>query len=583
MIKFKHISYKNFLSIGNKPMEYDFIEDQFYLIKGKNGSGKSLLIDALCFVLYGKAYRKIKLEKLVNWINEKECRVEIEFEVGSNEYKVVRGIKPNIFEVYINGKKQKEDADRRTQQKLFEQNILKMDLNTFKQLVVLGSKSYKPFMRMGKPEKNIIIEDLLNIGVYNIMYQVTKGKLSTTEKNIDFLREKAKKSQNAIKLAKEYKERSDKSSTLQEYQKKKTNLVQELSSKEENRLEHQNKLDDLNKQLLKERHNKLSKDLDKLQKAKHEIDTATKDADKQISFFNDNDECPTCSQDINPNHKQVIVQKHEESLDKNQKLLDKWMEVFHKKDDEKVQIEKTLDQIESLESDIKFLDYEIEGLQKRIKETDESIQKEQQRNEENTEYLKDQITKEQQNLKDLKIQVEDEYENKHSFEKITELLNNDGIKKQIIKTYIPLINKLIRKYLDIMEFNVDFQFDEDFNETIKARGREDTTYGSFSEGEKLRIDLCLLFTWREISRMKNNSATNLIIFDEIGDSSLDETGFDCFMKILKSDKARQCAIIISHQTENIENKVDRVYSYIKRNEFTELESLNTQPQELSIL
>ena len=583
MINFKHISYKNFLSVGNQPIKYDFTEDQFYLIMGKNGSGKSLLIEALCFVLYGKAYRKIKLEKLINWTNEKDCRVEIEFEVGPNQYKVIRGLKPNIFEIYVNGKKQKEDADRRTQQKLFEQNILKMDLNTFKQLVVLGSKSYKPFMRMGKPEKNTIIEDLLNIGVYNVMYQITKGKLSTTERNINLLREKAKKSQNAIKLAKEYKERSDQSSTIQEYQNKRERLNKEKSTKEEDLLEHQNKLSEINQAIMHQNKTQLERDLKKLSKAKHEIDSSLKIADEQINFFETNDECPTCTQHISTEHKNKLLEKYQSSYDENHELLDKWTEVHERKTKQSENLKTKLKQIEECESNIKFIKYELSELQKRIEETDEMITKEHQRNNENTEYLKEQISDEKKNLTKLKTEVEEEYEAKHSYSRITEMLNNDGIKKQIIKTYIPLINKLIRKYLDIMEFNVDFQFDEDFNETIKAHGREDTTYGSFSEGEKLRIDLCLLFTFREISRMKNNSATNLIIFDEIGDSSLDSLGFDCFMNILKADKARQCAIIISHQTDDIQNKVDRIYEYSKQGGFTELERVTEHAQEVSII
>lgn len=573
MIRFKSLSYKNFLSIGNNGVEYDFHEGQTYLIMGKNGGGKSTIIDALNFALYGKPFRKINKPQLVNSINQKHCEVEVVFETRGREYHIVRTIKPNRLRMWEDGKEVPERANVHDFQNMITNQILRMSESSFRQLVVLGSKSYKPFMTLDASERRIVIEDLLDIGVYQSMYNILKKKSSAAEKDLELSDNKLLEIENSIETSQEYLNRISGEEGEDHLAKIKKNIdaLYKEKKKEEKKLA---KLleDQIETQItdLQERVKKLKKEAGKLDSAHQTMKFQLKNHESEYEFFQDNDSCPKCHQDITEEFKENQVQQTKEQIEKLNSDLERCAELYQERVDKANHHSQELSDLNETLSDIRFLQNDIRNIEKSITTKEQEYAELKSKSEDDVSFIQNKINESIKRKGELEEHCEELKDQLRSYEHISGLLRDDGIKQQIIQTYLPLINKLVRKFLDIMEFNLDFRFDESFKETIKARGRDDFTYGNFSEGEKLRIDLCLLFTWRELSRMKNSAATNLLILDEIGESSLDEAGFDCFMKILKSERDTQCSVIISHRPDKIEPYVNRVYKYQKVGNFSDM-------------
>lgn len=573
MIRFKTLEYKNFLSVGQNGVQYDFHEGQTYLIQGKNGGGKSTVIDALTFALYGKAFRKINKPQLVNSINRKHCSVIVEFETRGREYKIERTIKPNRLRVWENGTELPEQANVHHFQSMITNQILRMSESSFRQLVVLGSKSYKPFMTLDAAERRTVIEDLLEIGVYQSMYVILKKKIQTAERDLELSESQLLEIENSIQTSEEYLQRisgEDGKSHL-------TKISENIARLKKEEKDYRNKLDtllenDADKKIqeINDELREIEGQIKKLESANHAMSASLKNSKAELKFFSNNDSCPKCHQDLPPELKHEHIDECEGTIDKLTNDLDKCQKMIDKRDDKRRALQTAISEFQQVMSDIQFLRNDIENVVKTISDKEQEYEELKNKTEEDVSFVQNKIDNLNDRRNELTKSIEELEDQLRSYDDISLLLRDDGIKQQIIQTYLPLINKLIRKFLDIMEFNVDFRFDESFKETIKARGRDDFTYGNFSEGEKLRIDLCLLFTWRELSRMKNSAATNLLILDEIGESSLDEAGFDCFMRILKSERDSQCSMIISHRPEKIEPHVHRVYSYSKVGNFSEL-------------
>lgn len=573
MIRFQTLKYKNFLSIGNNGVEYDFNEGQNYLIMGKNGGGKSTIIDAMNFGLYGKPFRKINKPQLVNSINGKHCEVEITFETRGRQYRILRTIKPNVLRVWEDGKELQQRSSVHEFQSLLTNQILRMSESSFRQLVVLGSKSFKPFMTLDAAERRTVIEDLLDIGVYQSMFNILKKKTATVEKEYELAESRLLEVENSIQTSEEYLNRI----SGDEGQKHLKRVEDNLNRLKQEKREAEEKLSKLIKKNIEDslasaeqNMNQAEKELGKLNAAFQAMGSNLKTQEKEYKFFAENDSCPKCHQDIDETIKSREMTKTREAIDKLKGDMKKCNEMVEQRAFTKKEVKEQLDRYREFERDMEFIKSDIRNYEKTIADKEAELEELKTKSKEDVSFVQNKIDEYSERCQELVADIDEYQDDLRSYEYISSLLRDDGIKQQIIQTYLPLINKLIRKFLDIMEFNVDFRFDESFKETIKARGRDDFTYGNFSEGEKLRIDLCLLFTWRELSRMKNSAATNLLILDEIGESSLDDAGFDCFMKILKSEQDNQCSVIISHSPEKIEPYVSRVYRFNKIGNFSEV-------------
>ena len=557
MIKFKYVRWKNFLSTGNQPIEIQLDKNPTTLIIGENGAGKSTILDALCFGLFGKPFRMISKNQMVNSINNSSTIVEVEFSIGTVQYKVVRGIRPNKFEIYQNDKMMNLEANVRDYQKILEKQILKLNYGSFTQVVILGSASWAPFMQLKANKRREVVEEILDIKIFSTMNLILKQKLKTILEDIrdidhqyELVSSKIGMQETHIKGMKENKDK-----IIQQKQ----SVIKENESELLRRKSGEKELQDRNKELLNNMigEDKVTEKRDKLKDIQFTLRDKHNRETKMITFFEENDECPTCEQEISKEFKTKKIQQNQTSVN----LLDEGLE---KLSTEMSKVNTKLKEYKNVAKLIRENEVSIAQLNTSIKELEKfNIKLET----EIEQYKKDGVEESDiEKLESLKLDIQKVEEQKTKLredkvyhEAARSMLMDTGIKTKIIKQYLPIMNKLINKYLTSMEFYVNFTLDENFEETIKSRYRDEFTYASFSEGEKMRIDLALLFTWRAVAKMKNSTNTNLLILDEIFDSSLDGTGTDEFLKILNTLSGEN-VFVISHKQDVL---VDKFRSTIK--------------------
>ena len=571
MIIFETIRYKNFLSSGNNFTEIKLNTHGNNVIIGKNGAGKSTILDALTFVLFNKPFRKINKPQLVNTINGKDCCVEVEFSVGKKSYKIIRSMKPNKFEVYVDGEMMNQDAAAADQQKFLEQTILKLNYKSFTQIVVLGSSTFVPFMQLPLASRRDIIEDLLDIQVFSTMNSNLKDRMKQVNDDIRFKDKDLELVKHRIEsqeeLIKELETQSD--NLIQHKEQKISSLVEQSESIRLANLEQEDAITSIQRDLPDG--NKLSKKYDNLKEFKVKFKTKLSNLNKELLFYSNNDKCPTCKQHIDSNFKESKINKNKKSISETEEA---WGVLDEQISDVKVQIDKfkeisndirtrysAIDKNNGIINHINRQIRDLEGEIKSIKDSKNNSSKEQ----EQLESLQDQKLAHEQTLFLHK-------ETKDYFSVAANLLKDTGIKTRIIKRYLPVMNKLINQYLQQMDFFVNFTLSESFEETIKSRYRDDFSYSSFSEGEKSRIDIALMLTWRSVAKLKNSVDTNLLILDEIFDSSLDSTGTDELSYILRNFTNDLNLFIISHREHMVE-KFDRVLKFDKVKNFSKMEEL----------
>ena len=569
MILFKKVKWKNFLSTGNNFTEIDLTKHKSTLIVGTNGSGKSTILDAISFALYNKPFRKINKPQLVNSINGKELCVELEFVVGNATYKIIRGIKPNRFEIYKNDTLLNQDADSKDYQEVVEKQIIKMNHRTFSQVVVLGSSTYVPFMQLSAANRREVIEDLLDIQVFTTMNTLLKGKVSTNQDDLkqakydsDLIDEKINIQNSYIhSLNKDVQNKVDENKAKIKQTQSEINVLDVDAATKNGTIDN----------LLKRTANldKLTKRMEKSLVLKEKTVDRISKLNKEIKFFHDNDDCPTCKQGIEHEFKSEAITTKQTQVAEIQENLTLLEQDYNNTVGEINKINVIQKEIQTIQQDLakvqaeitskkKFIDYlqsEIDALEGNTTNVDAEKAK-----------LKE-LKKLKQEAEDKKQKLLEEYE---ILQAASALLKDGGIKTRILRQYIPIINKLINKYLAAMDFFVQFEIDEQFNETIKSRFRDEFSYNSFSEGEKMRINLAVLFTWRAIAKMRNSAATNLLIMDEVFDSSLDSSGTDEFLKIIQTLTADTNTFIISHKTDQLFDKFHNVIKFEKTKNFSRI-------------
>ena len=561
MIKFKKIKWKNFLSTGDHWTEIDFLEKNTNLIIGHNGSGKSTLLDALTFVLFNKPFRKINKLQLLNTVNERECLVELEFDVNAREYVVRRGIKPNIFDIEVNGEPLHRQADDRSNQKILEDNILKVNYRSFTQIVILGSSTFVPFMQLSSSVRRDVIEDLLDIRIFSFMNNLLKDKLRIQKEQVRSLSLKKENLDDKIKMQDKFiKELENQGkTTIQSHKKKIDGLISESDGYVSTNQNIESKVTDLTK--TQEKFVGADKKLSKMNNFKGQISNKVSNITKEHKFFKENTVCPTCTQDIEEDfrlNRIEYAQSEAKKLKKGFEDLEKTIEEEKEKERQFVKLSK---EITKLNNGISKNNTHISINQKQVRELESEIQTitEQFKNR-NTEHEKLEEFKESLKTTEEKLWERNQDIVHHDF--AYSLLKDDGVKTKIIRKYLPLINQQVNRYLQMMDFYINFKLDEEFNETVESPIHEDFSYASFSEGEKMRIDLALLFTWREVARVKNSVNTNLLIMDEVFDSSLDGFGVDEFMKIIRYIIKDANIFVISHKSD-LHDKFDNLMKFDK--------------------
>ncbi len=579
MIIFKKIRWKNFLSTGNNFTEIDLHVHNKTIIIGKNSFGKSTLLDALTFSLFNKPFRKINLLQLVNTINNKDCVVEIEFSIGNNEYLVKRGLKPKIFEIYKNGSKLDENSAVRDQQYEFEKNILQMNYNAFTQVVILGSSNFTPFMQLTANNRRELIEDLLDIKIFSVMNTILKSKIFENNQNLLNVDSEFNIISERYNLKCIYINKLEEKLTKDIESIKQKIINYEVEINKLRTISYESEIEELkkNKECNEVEKRKYEEMLRKIDIYINQVNSKIKDHKKYIEFFEKNNNCYTCGQNIPNNFKNSAIEISRSSIeDCNNKLFDISKE-YNRVNNKIKSIQNCIDDIEKNIKIVLDLNkekmYNINTFEKYIRELNESLVDI--TNSENIDIEKEELTSIKNDLEIIKKEKSKFLNKKEIYGIIVDLLKDNGIKSQIIKQYLPLINKFVNQYLSDMNFFAEFHLDETFKETIKSRYRDSFSYDSFSEGEKLRIDLAILFTWRMIAKLKNSLNTNLLILDEIFDSSLDEDGIDEFMKIINSVCGKNLNVfIISHKVDQLQDKFDYTIKFNKRNNFSEIEIKN---------
>ena len=546
MIKFKKIKWKNFLSTGDHWTEIDFLEKNTNLIIGHNGSGKSTLLDALTFVLFNKPFRKINKSQLVNTVNEKECVVELEFDVNSREYVVRRGMKPTVFDIEVNGSPLHRQADDRSNQKILEENILKVNYKSFTQIVILGSSTFVPFMQLSSSVRRDVIEDLLDIRIFSFMNNLLKDKLRIQKEQVRSLNLKRENLEDKIKMQDKFlKEIENRSKEDVKSRKQKINyLIKETDEYVITNEELELEVTGLNED--QEKFVGADKKLSKLNNFKGQISNKVSNITKEHKFFKENTVCPTCTQHIEEDFRLNKIEDAQSEAKKLKKGFEDLEKTIEKEKERERQFVKLTKEITKLNNGISKNNTHISINQKQIRELESEIQTiTNQLENRNSEHEK--LTEFDQKLKETYESLGEKKQEILHHDFAYSLLKDGGVKSKIIKKYLPLINQQVNKYLRMMDFYINFKLDEEFNETIQSPIHEDFSYSSFSEGEKMRIDLALLFTWREVARFKNSVNTNLLIMDEVFDSSLDGFGTEEFLKIVKYVIKDANVFVISHK------------------------------------
>ena len=570
MIKFQKLRFKNFLSTGNNFTELDFLSSPTTLVVGHNGAGKSTMLDALSFGLFGKPHRKVSKNQLVNSINNKGTLVEVEFSVNSQEYKIVRGIKPNKFEIWQGGNMINQNSHAKEYQQVLEKNILKLTHKSFHQIVVLGSSSFVPFMQLSGGASRDVIEDLLDINVFSKMNSLLKEKMSILKDEIQTSNHNLEMCKTKINAQKKY--LRDLNAVNTAYRKEKEDKIEEINAEIVELQERNTELSTM----VEERQPPLLRQIDDLSvKAKElteymsSFKTQIKALVKESKFFEENEVCPSCDQDISQEIRDEKVAKAKRKAN----ALNDTMALAKEKDEDYKSLQESYDAmseaIRNWQNELNNNNQTISRLQKNITSIHTDLSKAQgetgdleKANAELETLRESELT-----LTENKYKLNEQY----AYNQVNaELLRDTGIKTKIIKQYIPVINQLTNQYLQILDFFVHFDLDESFQETIRSRHRDAFTYDSFSEGEKQRIDLSLLFTWRQIAKMKNSVATNLLILDETFDSSLDDDGVDNLMKIINSLGEDTHVFVISHKGELEDAAFDRRIEFVKEKNFSKM-------------
>ena len=569
MILFKKVRYKNFLSTGQQFIEIDLDRANATLVVGENGAGKSTMLDALCFGLFQRPFRSIKKDQLINSINEKECIVEVEFTVGQKDYKIIRGIKPNLFEIWCDGDMLNQDAAQRDYQKHLEQQILKLNFRSFTQVVILGNASFVPFMQLRARHRRQVVEEILDIEIFskmNLLFREKQKNQDELIKQTDFNYQLV---DNKIDDKKKYiDDISNRSKDLADSKKADLNKsITDISNYEEDIRKVRTEIAELQKEVIDE--SKVNDKHKKLHNMEAKLENTCNKHKKDLSFFQSHNDCPTCQQSIDEAFKSTMISKKAEKvqeleialgqIDKEIKTSEMKLDTINKTmvtiREKELLINRYETSIEEIKKQTIRLGQEIEELQDEKVSTAEQTGELNQLQERITELEKDKL-----NQKSEMVYIDT----------ARHLMQDTGIKTKIIKQYLPIMNQLINKNLASMDFFVNFSLDEEFNETIKSRHRDEFNYHSFSEGEKLRIDLAILFTWREIAKLKNSTNTNLLILDEIFDSSLDSSGTDEFMRILYTTMAKENVFVISHKGDTLIDKFPRVMKFEKHKNFTRM-------------
>ena len=568
MILFETIRWKNFLSTGNQYTEVDFTKNHTNLIVGTNGAGKSTVLDALTFSLFGKPFRKINKPQLINSTNEKDCKVEVEFSVNNTDWKIVRGIKPNIFEIWRNGSLMDQFAASLDQQKWLEQNVLKMNYKSFTQIVILGSSTFVPFMQLSASNRREVIEDLLDIKIFSSMNSIIKEKIRQNKEEVKVLNLKKESISDKVEMQENF------INELEQLGKKnieeKESIIQKLLD-EENGYMHT--IDSLNYNLetLQGELEKYSGATDKLRKLgnlKGKISNKVSTITKEHKFFTENTVCPTCTQSIEEDFR---INKIEDAQTKAKELQSGYKELeeaIKEEEERERQFTELTKEVTSLTHGISKNNTKIAGCHRQIRDLESEIQRiTDQLANRNIEHEKLESFKD--NLKTTYDELAQRKDTINYYDFSYSLLKDGGVKSKIIKKYLPLINQQVNRYLQMMDFYINFTLDEEFNETVQSPIHEDFSYASFSEGEKMRIDLALLFTWREVARMKNSVNTNLLIMDEVFDSSLDGFGTEEFLKIIKYVVKDANIFVISHKT-GLEDRFESVIRFEKVKGFSHM-------------
>jgi len=567
-IKFEKIRWMNFLSTGNVFTEVDLAEHKTRLIIGDNGSGKSTILDALTFCLYNKPFRKINKPQLINSINKKNCLVELELETGGNKYKITRGIKPNVFEIHKNGELLSQDAANKDYQEVLEKNILKLNYKSFCQVVIVGSASFVPFMQLNTASRREVIEDILDIKIFSSMSSLVKDEISSLKTKLSQNSDKRSLKEESIRMFKETQKKLNRNTEelITNYNKKidETKAKIEDAQKEVDVLiEHVSDFDDIKKQ-----NKDLTQKLNEIQKFEYGIKQKLGEIKRDIDFYDNNEQCPTCSQDIEDSFRQNVknskskkIAEYEEGLkalsDKSQKInfrIEQISKILEQKTQKNIELSEKNNEIKMNNNYISDIVREIDKLNKERKQDQDDSE----------------LVKLQDEFKELKKEYLALKEEASILEVAVSLLKDGGIKAKIVKQYVPIMNSLINKYLQAMDFFVSFELDESFSEKILSRHRDAFSYDSFSEGEKFRIDLALLFTWRKIAKLKNSVSTNILIMDEVFDSSLDSGGTDDFMKLINETDDMSNIVIISHKGDQLHDSFDNVIKFEKVKGFSKV-------------
>jgi len=569
MIIFKKIKWKNFLSTGNKFTEINLTEAKTNLIIGNNGAGKSTILDALTFSLFNKPFRKVNKSQLINTVNEKDCHVELEFHVGNVDWKVIRGMKPVRFEIYKDGKVMNQNAAVNDQQRWLEEQVLKLNYKSFTQIVILGSASFVPFMQLTAPNRREVIEDLLDIKIFSAMGLILKERVRGVNERLREISIRKNLLEEKIDMQNGFIQEIENTSKkdVKDKREKIKNINEQIERYEDDLAEMSQELDAINKDMgmLSDCNTKLRKLGNLRGKMSQKVSTIT----KEHKFFSENVTCPTCTQSIEEEFRLDKIKDAEtkaKDLEKGYKELEEAIKLEEEKES---QFKKITSEASKLTHEISKTSTRVSGLQNQTRDIEQEIQTitEQLENRTTERHALDKLLGELEGLQ--KNQSQESEKNVYN-EFAHALMKDGGVKSKIIKRYLPLMNQQINKYLQLMDFYINFSLDDEFKESVKSPIHDKFSYESFSEGEKMRIDLSLLFTWREIARMKNSASTNLLILDEIFDSSLDGFGTDYFTKIIKYVVSDANVFIISHKTDDLIDSFDKIIKFDKIKGFSKL-------------
>ena len=569
MIVFKKIKWKNFLSTGNKFTEINLTEAKTNLIIGNNGAGKSTILDALTFSLFNRPFRKVNKSQLINTVNEKDCVVELEFTIGATDWKVLRGMKPVRFEIYKNGNVMNQNAAVNDQQRWLEEHVLKLNYKSFTQIVILGSASFVPFMQLTAPNRREVIEDLLDIKIFSAMGLILKERVRGVNERLREISIKKNLLEEKIDMQNGFIQEIENTSKkdVKDKKEKIKNINEQIDRYEDDLKEMSEELTVINKDM--EMLSDCNKRLRKLGNLRGKMSQKVSTITKEHKFFTDNTVCPTCTQSIEESFRIDKIKDAEtkaKDLEKGYKELEEAIKLEEEKES---QFKKFTKEASNLTHEISKTSTRISGLQNQTRDIEQEIQTitEQFKNRTTERHALDKLLGELEGLQ--KDQSQESEKNVYN-EFAHALMKDGGVKSKIIKRYLPLMNQQINKYLQLMDFYINFSLDDEFKESVKSPIHDKFSYESFSEGEKMRIDLSLLFTWREIARMKNSASTNLLILDEIFDSSLDGFGTDYFTKIIKYVVSDANVFVISHKTDDLIDSFDKIIKFDKIKGFSKL-------------